>query len=178
MGAILGAAGAVAGRRAQAAGHCNHCWTYGQSAKSGPGKRPRRTRPAGAVAEGDGISKHEPVEWGARRSTGAWDRPSGSERRGRLRARRAPARNGTDPALVICRAMVVVWCRVVRTVGGFEHPQEWARPLNGPENELRSRNLRMLAVLAGLFLLPLAIAFWAYYGTDWRPVRTVNHGEL
>ena len=50
--------------------------------------------------------------------------------------------------------------------------------MNGPENELRSRNLRMLAVLAGLFLLPLAIAFWAYYGTDWRPVRTVNHGEL
>jgi cytochrome oxidase Cu insertion factor (SCO1/SenC/PrrC family) len=50
--------------------------------------------------------------------------------------------------------------------------------MNRPENELRSRNLRMLAVLAGLFLLPLASAFWAYYGTDWRPVRTVNHGEL
>jgi hypothetical protein len=45
-------------------------------------------------------------------------------------------------------------------------------------NELRSRNLRMLAVLAGLFLLPLASAFWMYYGTDWRPARTVNHGEL
>jgi hypothetical protein len=49
---------------------------------------------------------------------------------------------------------------------------------NTAENELRSRNLRMLAVLAGLFLLPLAIAFWMYYGTDWRPARTVNHGEL
>jgi len=46
------------------------------------------------------------------------------------------------------------------------------------ESELRSRNLRMLAALAGLFLLPLAIAFWMYYGTDWRPARTVNHGEL
>jgi hypothetical protein len=49
---------------------------------------------------------------------------------------------------------------------------------NAPENELRSRNLRMLAVLAGLFLLPLASAFWMYYGTDWRPARSVNHGEL
>jgi cytochrome oxidase Cu insertion factor (SCO1/SenC/PrrC family) len=49
---------------------------------------------------------------------------------------------------------------------------------NALENELRSRNLRMLAVLAGLFLLPLAVAFWMYYGTAWRPARRVNHGEL
>jgi hypothetical protein len=53
-----------------------------------------------------------------------------------------------------------------------------SEPGNAAENELRSRNLRMLAALAGLFLLPLAIAFWVYYGTDWRPARTVNHGEL
>ena len=53
-----------------------------------------------------------------------------------------------------------------------------SEPENALENELRSRNLRMLAVLAGLFLLPLAVAFWMYYGTDWRPARTVNHGEL
>jgi hypothetical protein len=45
-------------------------------------------------------------------------------------------------------------------------------------NELRARNLRMLALLAGLFLLPLAAAFWAYYGTAWRPTNRVNHGEL
>ena len=50
--------------------------------------------------------------------------------------------------------------------------------MNEAENELRARNLRMLAILAGLFLLPLATAFWVYYGTDWRPVRTINHGEL
>jgi cytochrome oxidase Cu insertion factor (SCO1/SenC/PrrC family) len=50
--------------------------------------------------------------------------------------------------------------------------------MNAAENDLRARNLRMLAVLAGLFLLPLALAFWVYYGTDWRPVKTVNHGEL
>ena len=50
--------------------------------------------------------------------------------------------------------------------------------MNAVDNELRKRNLRMLAGLAGLFLLPLACAFWVYYGTDWRPVATVNHGEL
>jgi hypothetical protein len=50
--------------------------------------------------------------------------------------------------------------------------------MNAVEKELRARNLRMLGVLAGIFLLPLAVAFWVYYGTDWRPVRTVNHGEL
>jgi len=46
------------------------------------------------------------------------------------------------------------------------------------EKELRARNLRLLGLLAALFLLPLALAFWVYYGTDWRPVKTVNHGEL
>jgi hypothetical protein len=46
-----------------------------------------------------------------------------------------------------------------------------------PEN-LRARNLRMLAVLAGLFLLPVLLAFYMYYGTDWRPTKRVNHGTL
>jgi hypothetical protein len=49
---------------------------------------------------------------------------------------------------------------------------------NGVESDLRARNLRMLAGLGGLFLLPLAAAFWVYYGTDWRPLGHVNHGEL
>ena len=44
--------------------------------------------------------------------------------------------------------------------------------------ELRARNLRTLAVLAALFLLPLALAFCTYYGTDWRPSAHVNHGQL
>jgi hypothetical protein len=44
--------------------------------------------------------------------------------------------------------------------------------------DLRARNLRMLAVLAALFLVPLLLAFYMYYGTDWRPVRRVNHGTL
>jgi cytochrome oxidase Cu insertion factor (SCO1/SenC/PrrC family) len=43
---------------------------------------------------------------------------------------------------------------------------------------LRARNLRTLAALAGLFVLPLAIAFFTYYGSDWRPAGHVNHGTL
>ena len=45
-------------------------------------------------------------------------------------------------------------------------------------SDLRARNLRMLAALAGLFLLPLLLAFYMYYATDWRPVKRVNHGTL
>jgi hypothetical protein len=51
-------------------------------------------------------------------------------------------------------------------------------PGNVDEKELRARNLRMLGVLSGLFVLPLALAFWLYYGTDWRPGGHSNHGEL
>jgi len=43
---------------------------------------------------------------------------------------------------------------------------------------LRARNLRTLAVLAGLFLVPLALAFFTYYGSSWRPARSLNHGVL
>jgi len=50
--------------------------------------------------------------------------------------------------------------------------------MNSAEKTLRARNLRLLALLAGFFFLPLAVAFWMYYGTGWRPLRTVNHGEL
>ena len=46
------------------------------------------------------------------------------------------------------------------------------------ETALRARNLRTLAVLAGLFLLPLAGSFFAYYATSWRPAAHVNHGVL
>jgi hypothetical protein len=43
---------------------------------------------------------------------------------------------------------------------------------------VRERNLRTVAALAALFLLPLAFAFYAYYGTDWRPAAHLNHGSL
>jgi hypothetical protein len=39
------------------------------------------------------------------------------------------------------------------------------------------RSRRMLLLLAGLFLLPLAVAFTAYY-SGWRPAGNTNHGEL
>jgi cytochrome oxidase Cu insertion factor (SCO1/SenC/PrrC family) len=43
---------------------------------------------------------------------------------------------------------------------------------------LRARNLRTLALLAALFLVPLGLAFFTYYATAWRPPGRVNHGEL
>lgn len=50
--------------------------------------------------------------------------------------------------------------------------------VSSPSSQLRMRNLRMLAGLAALFLLPLLLSFWMYYGTSWRPLAHVNHGEL
>jgi hypothetical protein len=44
--------------------------------------------------------------------------------------------------------------------------------------QLRRRNLRTLAALAALFLLPLVVAFFTYYGAGWRPAGQVNHGVL
>ena len=42
---------------------------------------------------------------------------------------------------------------------------------------VRARNLRTVAALAALFLLPLVLAFGAYYA-GWRPTGSVNHGTL
>jgi hypothetical protein len=46
------------------------------------------------------------------------------------------------------------------------------------EAQLRRRNLRTLAALATVFLLPLVLAFYIYYATGWRPAAHVNHGTL
>lgn len=43
---------------------------------------------------------------------------------------------------------------------------------------VRARNLRTVGALAALFFLPLALAFYVYYGTAWRPAGHVNHGSL
>jgi hypothetical protein len=43
---------------------------------------------------------------------------------------------------------------------------------------VRTQNLRTVAALAALFLLPLLLAFYTYYGTAWRPAGRVNHGSL
>jgi cytochrome oxidase Cu insertion factor (SCO1/SenC/PrrC family) len=50
--------------------------------------------------------------------------------------------------------------------------------MNSPTHELRTRNLRTVGALAALFLLPLAISFWLYYATDWRPAGSTIHGAL
>jgi hypothetical protein len=44
--------------------------------------------------------------------------------------------------------------------------------------EVRARNLRTVALLAGLFLIPLVLAFLMYYGDAWRPGGRTNHGTL
>jgi cytochrome oxidase Cu insertion factor (SCO1/SenC/PrrC family) len=41
-----------------------------------------------------------------------------------------------------------------------------------------NRGRRTLLGLAALFLVPLGVAFALYYGSDWRPGRRTNHGEL
>ena len=50
--------------------------------------------------------------------------------------------------------------------------------MSSTPEDVRSRNLRMLAALAALFLVPLLLSFYMYYGTDWRPIKRVNHGTL
>jgi cytochrome oxidase Cu insertion factor (SCO1/SenC/PrrC family) len=44
--------------------------------------------------------------------------------------------------------------------------------------DLHRRNFRTVAALGGLFLLPLLLSFWLYYGVHWHPLGTTNHGEL
>ena len=43
---------------------------------------------------------------------------------------------------------------------------------------LRARNLRTVGALAALFILPLALSFWMYYGGGWQPAAHTNYGEL
>jgi len=40
------------------------------------------------------------------------------------------------------------------------------------------RNRGPLLLLAGLFLVPLVLAFVLYYGTGWRPAGSTRHGDL
>jgi hypothetical protein len=65
-------------------------------------------------------------------------------------------------------------------VGGDE-PADRERThaaVSAAADSLRARNLRTLAALAALFLLPLVLAFYTYYATGWRPAAHTNHGTL
>lgn len=44
--------------------------------------------------------------------------------------------------------------------------------------QIRAQNLRTVALLAAIFLIPLLLAFLMYYGQRWRPSGRTNHGEL
>ena len=47
------------------------------------------------------------------------------------------------------------------------------------EEARRRRGRRQLLVLAAIFFVPLAVAFWLYYGPgEWRPVGGTNQGDL
>jgi cytochrome oxidase Cu insertion factor (SCO1/SenC/PrrC family) len=50
--------------------------------------------------------------------------------------------------------------------------------MNAIDPELHRRNFRTVFALAGLFLLPLLLSFWLYYGLHWHPQGMTNHGEL
>jgi cytochrome oxidase Cu insertion factor (SCO1/SenC/PrrC family) len=49
--------------------------------------------------------------------------------------------------------------------------------VNVPADARRRSRLGLIG-LAALFFLPLLLAFWLYYGTDWRPVGGAEHGAL
>jgi cytochrome oxidase Cu insertion factor (SCO1/SenC/PrrC family) len=48
-----------------------------------------------------------------------------------------------------------------------------------PDDAQRRRGRRQLVLLASLFFVPLALAFWLYYGgVNWRPQGGTNKGDL
>jgi hypothetical protein len=57
---------------------------------------------------------------------------------------------------------------------------ETTQPMGSQAEEaaLRARNLRTVGALAAVFVLPLLLSFWMYYGGGWRPTGQSNHGEL
>ena len=47
-----------------------------------------------------------------------------------------------------------------------------------PKPDARRRARLGLIGLAALFFVPLALSFYLYYGTSWRPTGTTQHGDL
>jgi cytochrome oxidase Cu insertion factor (SCO1/SenC/PrrC family) len=51
--------------------------------------------------------------------------------------------------------------------------------MNAPDPQAVRRGRRQLLLLAALFFVPLAVAFWMYYGpTGWRPAGDASKGDL
>lgn len=51
--------------------------------------------------------------------------------------------------------------------------------MNAPDPRTVQRGRRQLLLLAALFFVPLAVAFWMYYGpTGWRPSGDASKGDL
>jgi hypothetical protein len=47
-----------------------------------------------------------------------------------------------------------------------------------PESVSPKPQRRILYLLLAMFFLPVAASFFLYYGMDWRPAGSTNHGEL
>jgi hypothetical protein len=50
--------------------------------------------------------------------------------------------------------------------------------MSEPVDPVKSRNRRMLLLLAAFFFVPVAVSFVMYYGFHWRPSGGTNHGQL
>src|SRR5262249_3826447 len=100
----------------------------------------------------------------------------------RLRARVAGAGAVAAATLLLRHPMVELRSARPHRLAGNEPPAaSGGRTMSESANELRGRNLRTpaaLAALFSLFLMPLVLAFFIYYGTGWRPAARVNHGTL
>ncbi len=51
-------------------------------------------------------------------------------------------------------------------------------PRSAQQSTQQTASRRPLAILAILFVVPLAIAFILYYGGNWRPASSTEHGDL
>src|SRR5947207_1787246 len=137
-------------------------------------------RGARCVAQGHQLPEPRRAVRRARRAARGAHRAARPAGPVRLRARLAAPRHGAAAPSRLRPPVVELRGAGARRVGDHEHAQKPRRRerMNSPARALRARNLRTLAGLAALFLLPLVAAFFTYYGSPWRPARRVNHGVL
>src|SRR4029077_17268071 len=139
--------------------------------------RPRRAR---GVAQGHQLSERGAAQRRARRAARDAHRAARPAGPVWLSARLAAARDGTAAPPLLRHPVVVLRGPGAHRVGDHEHAQEprCRERMNTPARAPRARNLRTLAGLAALFLLPLVMPLFTYYGTGWRPAQRGDHGGL
>ena len=137
------------------------------------------------LAAGDELPDVGAARGRPRRADRTADRAAGPAGPGRLRAQvaagvadesRAPP-CVRDPVVCIRRCVAVV----VLVVASLRRGQRrrTARRHDRGRAPGTARGRRSLLALAALFFVPVAVAFWLYYGTPgWRPRGAANQGEL